>query len=328
MINEIVTKKDNIQFVMFDEAFRLVQDEIDRALTNAPLIIRKYTEHLKLSRGKFIRTIALLSCAENKDAFIHPNAVKFAAAIEILHLATLVHDDVIDNAELRRGAPTLQKKFGKKTAVICGDYLLCTALKMASSISDKEEYLELSIPDYMGRVCLGELNQHINNDNLDLSAYEYFKIISGKTAALFEASFYAGALTAKGRKADLNRYKRLGWMMGMIFQLADDCIDFEKDEETAKKPVQSDYEQGVITLPLIHALGKLREFKEKAKDGGISRIELNDAVQKTGGLIFTRMISKRYYNKSLRLIEELDAPERKKNRLRAILDKASGLVKP
>ncbi|MDF2593979.1 MAG: Polyprenyl synthetase [Clostridia bacterium] len=326
MINENIRKSDNTEFIAFDEAYRLVQDEMDKALSRGPLIIRKHMEHLKLSRGKGIRAVSLLASAENKEGFIHLDAVKFAAAIELLHLATLVHDDVIDNADLRRGVITLQKKYGQKTAVICGDYLLCVALNLAASVSNKEDYLNVNMPDYMGSVCLGELNQHINNGNLDLSMYEYLKIISGKTAALFEASFYAGAIVCEENEADVKKYKRLGRYIGMIFQLTDDCIDFETTEEVAKKPVQSDFEQGVITLPLIHAFNHMVSFKEKARLNKVSRTELNDAVLKTGGLVFTRMVLKKYYNKSLKIINELSITEDKRAKFISILDKASGLM--
>ena len=135
-------------------------------------------------------SLSVLTCALDEEELIHRDAIRLAAAVELMHLATLVHDDVIDNADLRRGELSLQKKYGKRTAVICGDYLLCIALKMVSLIEDKDEYVKGRVPDYMSRVCLGELNQHINNGNFDLSVYRYLKIIAGKTAALFEASFY------------------------------------------------------------------------------------------------------------------------------------------
>jgi len=326
MTNDKASINVNRQLITFNDAIRRVKNEVDMALSTAPFIVRKYTAHLKLSRGKYIRTIALLTCAENKEGLIHPDAIKFAVAIEILHLATLVHDDVIDNANVRRGVITLQKKYGQKTAVICGDYLLCMALKLVAAVSDKKAYLNLDMPDYMGRVCLGELNQHINNGNLDLSVYEYLKIIAGKTAALFEASFYAGAIVCEGETLDIKKYKRLGRYMGMIFQLTDDCIDFETDADIAKKPVQSDFEQGVITLPLIHAFNNFIGFKGKAKTNVVSRIDINEAVLKTGGLVFTRKVSKKYYNKSLKMINELQIEENKRAKLIALLDKASRVL--
>ena len=107
------TKQEvNIELIRSEEALESVKQEVDRTLSRSPLIIREYTKHLMSSRGKFIRAVSVLICAEDEDGMIHKNAVKIAAAIEILHLATLVHDDIIDNAELRRGDVTLQKKYG------------------------------------------------------------------------------------------------------------------------------------------------------------------------------------------------------------------------
>lgn len=323
MTNE--NKNLNNECIAYDEAIGLVKDEVDNILSTSPLIIRKYTKHLTYSRGKFIRGMSVIMCAENVDGSIHPNAIKIAAAIEILHLATLVHDDVIDNADIRRGEDTLQKKYGKRTAVICGDYLLCSALKLTASIEKPEDYLKLNVPDYMGKVCLGELNQHINNKNLNLSVYQYLKIIAGKTAALFEASFYAGALFLENREKDLNRYRQLGFYIGMIFQLTDDCIDFENTRDEALKPVQSDYEQGVVTLPLIHAFKNLNGLKEKAEQG-LTRNEINEAVKKTGGLDYTILLVKKYYKKSMKIMNQLDIHNEKKERLLLILNKASRLA--
>ncbi len=326
MINDIKKLEDRKDLILPEQALELVRAEVDRALSKSPLVIRDYTKHLTSSQGKFIRAVSVINCAEDKEGRVALNAIKIAAAIEILHLATLVHDDIIDNADLRRGDVTLQKKYGKRTAVICGDYLLSIALKMASSIQNKKDFLDLQLPDYVGRVCLGELSQHINNHNLNLSIYRYLKIISGKTAALFEASYLAGAIFSGCSEAESKKYKHLGYNIGMIFQLTDDCIDFENTRETAYKPVQSDYEQGVITLPLIHAMSQLKDFKDKAEQTGVTRDEINEAVARTGGISFTKLLVKKYYDKSMKVISELDTTDSKKEKLKAILDKASRLA--
>lgn len=313
----------------YDTAFEQVKYEVDSLLSTSPLVIRSYTKHLAASMGKFIRAASVITCAMDREGLIGEKAVKMAAAIEIMHLATLVHDDVIDNADLRRGELTLQKKYGKRTAVICGDYLVCMAMKLAASASEKtdlEEYMKLEIPDYMGRVCLGELNQHINNGNLDLTAAQYLRIISGKTAALFEASFFTGAALAEKDQRRIRKYAKLGHNIGMIFQLTDDCMDFEETVATAKKPVQSDYEQNVITLPLIYALKNLADFKNKAKQSRLTRDEINEAVRQTRGLYYTRLMAQKYYIKSQELIEELAVGEEKENELRFILDKAYRII--
>ncbi|MFW5646625.1 MAG: polyprenyl synthetase family protein, partial [Acetivibrio ethanolgignens] len=120
----------------------------------------------------------------------------------------------------------------------------------------------------------------------------------------------------------LRQYRMFGRYLGMIFQLTDDCIDFEMDEGTAKKNVQSDYEQGVITLPLIHAFQESRQLKEKAALGTMTREEMNEVVEKTGGLSFTRAISKRYFDKAVKQLEALFLSEKKKALLMEILEKA------
>lgn len=313
----------------YENAIQQVKYEVDSMLSASPMIIRNYTKHLAASMGKFIRAASVITCGMDSEGQIGESAVKMAAAIELMHLATLVHDDVIDNADLRRGELTLQKKYGQKTAVICGDYLVCMAMKLAASASEKtdtEELMKLEIPDYMGRVCLGELNQHINNGNIDLSVHQYLKIISGKTAALFEASFFTGAALAEKDRQIVKKYAKLGHNIGMIFQLTDDCMDFEETTETAKKPVQSDYEQNVITLPLIHAFRNLADLKTKARNRDLSRSEINLAVKTAGGLSYTRLLAQKYYDKSVRLIDELHVAETKKMELKRILDKAYRLM--
>lgn len=309
--------------IPYEEAITLVKNEIEEALTKSPSIIREFLSHLSTSQGKSIRAISVLTCAQNNEGMVHKDAVLAAASIEIIHLASLVHDDIIDNADLRRGNQTLQKKYGKRTAVICGDYLLSLALKMLSKIPRREDYLNLNMPDYISKLCLGELNQHINNHNLNLSVFEYLRIISGKTAALFEASFLAGAVIGENSEADIKKYRKTGYYIGMIFQLMDDCLDFEETTELAKKPVQSDYEQGVITLPLIHALHEESSFKQKASDTGVSRLEINDAVKLTGGILFTRGVINRYYNKAVKNIEDLNLSDFKRQQLMSILNKAA-----
>lgn len=320
-------KKDN-NTIRQDEALKLVKEEVGCCLRNTPLIIREYTRHLLASQGKYIRAASIIAAAEEEDKNVSMDAVRIASAIELVHLASLVHDDVMDDADIRRGKETLQRRYGKKTAVICGDYLLSLALKKAASVYCRKELLEkdLRLQDYVGKLCLGELYQHINNGNTKLTVYQYLKIISGKTAALFEASFLSGAIIAGVDEAEAKRYRRLGYYIGMIFQLTDDCNDFEVSEDIATKPVQSDYEQGVITLPLIHAFESMPDFRDIAAVGKVSRSQINDAVEKSGGLSFTRMIVKAYYTKAMRIIDNLDAAQDKKKRLISILDMASRMI--
>ena len=148
------------------------------------------------------------------------------------------------------------------------------------------------------------------------------KIIAGKTAALFEASFHGGALLVEEDQATAKRYAKLGKYIGMIFQLTDDCMDFEATEQSAKKPVRSDYEQNVITLPLIHAFKKITGLRERAIGGKVSKEDADMAVKSSGGLVYTRMVAKQYYNKSLNIIENMDLSSMKRERLLSILKKS------
>lgn len=304
------------------EALGRVEEEMRRRMLKTPPVVRTYTEHLLLSQGKLLRTRALLACALDADNLVAEDAVNIAAAVEILHLATLVHDDIIDNAPTRRGIPTLQAKFGKKPAVICGDYLLCMALKIFSEVARRDDRRQLSYPDYISRLCGGELLQQENNGNGNISVRSCLRIMRGKTAALFEGAFRAGASFSGCSPRDEAELGKLGRYVGMIFQLTDDCIDYECGENAAKKPVQSDFEQGVITLPLVHALRKHPEQRNRISAGSISKEEVLALVAGCGGLHYTKGISKKYYRKAEDILNRLSLSEEKRRRLSAILDHA------
>lgn len=303
-------------------AFEAVEQEVERILGTAPVLIRSYTSHLAKARGKFIRTQALLACALDEQDMVDPDAVIFGSAIEILHLATLVHDDIMDEADVRRGIPTIQKKFGKRTAVICGDYLLSAALKQMGNTSDADKYKGISFPNYVQQICMGELRQNMNSRNYRLSMYRYLSIINGKTAALFEAACFAGAVTHERDETRLAFYRQLGRYTGVIFQLTDDCIDYEADEDRALKNVRSDYDQGVITLPLIYTFRQNEEALKKAESQTLSKEEALLAVKKSGGTGYTRQIAKRYYDKAEKAIEGLKPGAQKEQHLKAVLDKS------
>lgn len=315
-------KTDTRPRLSYDDALEETRNQVDRVLSRSPMIIREYTGHLAETTGKFIRAKSLLACALDENDTVLESAVNFAAAIEILHLATLVHDDVIDDADLRRGKESLQKKYGVRTAVICGDYLLSVAFRLMASVSDENGILERNLPDFLGRISLGELNQHINNGNYDLTVLQYLRIISGKTAAMFEASFYIGAALVEKEEAAVKRYAKVGRYAGMIFQLTDDCMDFETTTQVARKPVQSDYEQDVITLPLIHAFRTITGLREKAGRKRLPRNELNNAVKKAGGILYAQAIAGKYYKKALAELECLDMTENKRSAIEKIVNKA------
>jgi len=313
----------------FDEGISEVNKRTDQLLRQAPGIISKYTAHLAESSGKLIRAKALLACSLDNDNMVNQDSIQLASAIELFHLATLVHDDIIDDADTRRGLPTLQKKFGKRTAVICGDYLLSISLQEAAKIQvpDQDSQRDAGqgnlLLDYIQRVCVGELEQYQNNRNYQLTMLSYLRIIRGKTATLFEAAYRAGAYCAGADRATWQKYAKLGRFVGMIFQLSDDCIDYEYSADLAKKPVAKDFEEGVVTLPLIAALAKEPSAKDRIASFFGKPDELVKFVKKNGGTAYTRSISNKYYKKAAGIIDELIGTPEKIRLLTDILTMAN-----
>ncbi len=309
------------------DAISEVRSRISSILRLAPPIISEFTSLLSQSEGKLFRATALLVCAQDTDGFVCTDAVTMAVAVEILHLATLVHDDVIDDAEVRRGNPTINSKHGRKTAVICGDYLFCVCIGLATEVSKPDEDMDLSITKTMERICMGELLQHLNNGNFNLSIPAYLRIIRGKTAALFEGAFYVGAYYSKDDKQKLNKFKLLGRFLGQIFQITDDCIDYESSLSVAGKGVNSDLEQGVITLPLIHTMSQDSDFKQKILNKFLGIKDIYSFVIKSGGVSYAKGVSERYYKKALRLIDEINPTPKKRQELLMLFEKAGQVTK-
>jgi heptaprenyl diphosphate synthase len=306
----------------FESAFAEVEKETSRIITSGPALVTSYVSYLTEVTGKMLRAKAVLACAMDDDGLISADAVKFAAAVEVLHLATLVHDDIMDEADTRRGQITLQKKAGKRNAVICGDFLLASAIREIIDVAENENYRSFDFSKYVQDIALGELRQNINNRNYRLKKFRYLSIIDGKTAALFEASFHAGALALNCDSKTQKLYRRLGRYTGIIFQLTDDCIDYENTKSTALKPVQSDFENGVVTLPLIHAFEKEPALIEKAEAGTLTKEQVFEAVDKYNGVAYTHSVAESYYNRAKDIMEELGMGPVKKEIISKLLNKA------
>lgn len=322
-INKPSLSSDRLEY---NEALRFTELEIKKLLKTAPPLLRRQTSHLARATGKGIRARALLTCAQCSDGLIKPGAVNAAAAVELLHLATLIHDDIIDDAGMRRGIDALHVKFGEKTAVLCGDYLFCLAFDLASSISPRETERDKTdgvLPSYLTEICLGEIRELSHTGNLSLTEREYFKIISGKTAALFQASFHAGFLLSDEPAEAGDAYIETGKQIGIIFQLVDDCLDFVSSQKTAKKPVLTDCRRGVVTLPLIYAMRADKTLRGKIENG-LSEQALKEAVLAAGGLEYTQSKIRERRSKAKKLISSMGSESKKKS-LEMLLEKAAAL---
>lgn len=321
---QVTAASDSLPYMSAEEAVQLSGTILEQRLKRAPSLIKPYSSYLAASRGKGIRAHSLVLSAMNNEGLIREDAATFAAAIELLHLATLVHDDVMDDADYRRGDETLSKRYGARVAVITGDYLLADVLTMMAEAAEKAQYDELAKPSfltrYMTRIALGELRQTMFNGNFKIGTSDYLRIIAGKTAALFELSFLTGAIIATKDKRQHDLYRKIGRCVGMVFQITDDCMDYESTLKDAGKNVQNDYEQQVFTLPLIYAMDEDPDLQKDIADGRVDAAHVAARVRDTKSIDRTRRLAKRYQQKALKAIEKLEASEDKRNRLAEIVE--------
>lgn len=318
-----MTKNDLSEKVEYSDSLESVKLLINKTLLQTDEIFSDIMEHLTLGNGKNLRAMLLLVSSTDADGFVSHDAIVGAAAIEILHLATLVHDDIIDDALTRRGQLSVQSRFGKKEAVICGDYLFCISFSMVSEISSRYPEKLKEFTSAMTKICLGELRQFKHNSDTDLNIHNYLKIIAGKTSALFSLAMYSGAIINGDSDKDARFMARIGFYMGMAFQILDDCADYEADIEVTKKSVKHDLAEEVITLPLIFALLKNPELKERIRDRQLSTEEINEIIAeviKIGGVSMAFDVAERYYLKAKKMINTI--PDQNKCLvLSAILEK-------
>jgi geranylgeranyl pyrophosphate synthase len=227
--------------------------------------------HLLASGGKRIRPILALLSAEMLKAD-HGNAITLAAAIEMLHTATLVHDDLIDDALLRRGIPTLNAQWSPAATVLTGDYVFARAAHLASLTGS------LSVMDLFATTLMtivnGEITQLFHTDTPD-PRQSYYERIYAKTASLFELATTGAALLSDSPADTVEAMRAFGYSIGIAFQIVDDILDFVGEQEHVGKPVGSDLRQGLITLPTLCHF----ETQEPADGfiGAIERRELSEA---------------------------------------------------
>lgn len=208
-------------------------------------------DHVRHFRGKRLRPMLLLLTARACGRVV-PAHHTLGAVVEMIHTATLVHDDVLDGARVRRKAATVNAVWGVQTSVLLGDYLFSRAFHLSATVGDARA-CEI-IGSATDRVCAGELSQVLNRGNLGLTEAEYFDIIDGKTAELTACCCRLGALYAGASPEAVEAMANFGRWLGQAFQIADDLLDLVGDERTTGKSLGTDLEQGKLTLPLLHLL--------------------------------------------------------------------------
>lgn len=258
------------------------------------------------SGGKMLRPSFVL-LGSNFGNTADKNILNMAAVVEMLHIATLIHDDIIDDAKLRRGVESIQSKHGKDSAVFIGDYLFAKCFTLLSKHYNQETMTQLS--KAILNICKGELRQFSFRYQYDTSVIQYLKIISGKTAALFSMSLYIGAKESEADENILKLLAKIGYRTGMAFQIIDDCLDYS-DKSIIKKSTMSDLKQGYLTLPMIYALqrdpeGELNELMNNStfKEDEIEKVY--SYVTESGGLLKAQELAKKYTNKAFAALNKL-----------------------
>ena len=217
--------------------------------------IRDLVGYCLKNSGKRIRPILLFYSGWNGDGRVSDDLIKASAVIEFVHLATLVHDDILDRATLRHNDSTVAKRFGPEVAVLLGDALFSQALKLAADFPFVEVCREVSRATR--RVCAGEIAQTFERGNAEIGIHDYLQIIDLKTAELFRVSCFLGARLGGYHDAFTKAVAAFGRYLGMAYQIYDDCADFTGNEDRIGKTLGTDIASGKVTLPVIYLLQAL-----------------------------------------------------------------------
>jgi heptaprenyl diphosphate synthase len=235
-----------------------------------------------------------------------------AAVMELTHTASLIHDDIVDDAATRRGRPTVQSAFGKDMAVYAGDYLLSKVLSylMKNELTHAGSILAKCIAD----MCAGEIAQYESQFDTAIDESKYFVNIAGKTAALFSASCEIGAAEAGCDRETVSYMSRFGHTLGILFQMRDDLIDCLSSGKKEGKETGSDFRRGIYTLPVIYSfiengLGpELKELANAFREGKGSEKQLERVrliINESGGVEYTRWMIRQYRDRALGLLSKL-----------------------
>ena len=255
-------------------------DLFNKSLTHTDGMLSQVLEHIKKKAGKRMRPMLILLMAKNHGVVsdVTQNA---AVGLELLHTASLVHDDVVDDSDERRGQASVNAVYNNKVAVLAGDYLLSTAL-LHVSFTDNQKIVQYLAE--LGRtLASGEILQLSNINNQTISEEAYYEVIKQKTAALFEACCAIGALSAGASDSEIEAAKQFGQNLGIVFQIRDDIFDYYDSPEIGK-PTGNDMAEGKLTLPAIHVLmttqdAEMRELAAKVKAQTVTQEEIERLVE-------------------------------------------------
>lgn len=294
------------------------------ALTHKDGLLSQALAYIRQRTGKRMRPMLILLMARNYGSVseVTQNA---AVGLELLHTASLVHDDVVDESSERRGQASVNAEYDNKVAVLVGDYLLSTALLHVAYTKNTNIVKYLA---ELGRtLASGEILQLSNIANAQISEDVYYQVIKQKTAALFEACCAIGALSAGASDENIEKAKKFGQDLGIIFQIRDDIFDYY-DSDKIGKPTGNDMAEGKLTLPVIYALNsthdeKMMELAYKVKERSATTTDISELVsfaKDNGGISYAERRMNDFHRSAMQFIETQVASPELKDSLSAYLD--------
>ncbi len=296
----------------------------NQSLSHSHGLLSQALEYIRNRGGKRMRPILILLMAKNfgKVSYVAQHA---AIGLELLHTASLVHDDVVDESGERRGQASVNATYNNKVAVLVGDYILSTALLNISFTSSDDIVRDLA---ELGRTLSnGEILQLTNISNKEISEEVYYQVIKQKTAALFEACAVIGAKAGGADATAVEEARKFGQNIGIIFQIRDDIFDYYDSKEIGK-PTGNDMAEGKLTLPVIHALNSTQDeemltLARKVKSGNVNADEIARLVEFTkanGGIEYAEKRMNELHEETLAFIEKHIVDDDIKQALKAYID--------
>jgi heptaprenyl diphosphate synthase len=287
---------EQLRLPRLDENMELIETALRGAVASEDPFLAEVAGHLIAAGGKRIRPVLALAAARAAGGPVTDDVVQGAVSVELVHLGSLYHDDVIDGAETRRGVESVNARWGNLIAIVAGDFLLARASEIAASLGTEVAGL---LAATIGRLCEGEVAELQQAFNPGRPESAYLCAIAGKTASLMATSCRIGALTAGADRDSVEALTRFGEAFGMTFQIWDDILDLISTDEELGKPAGHDLVEGTYTLPVIRALAEpsagdeLRSLLGRPLDCP-TRDKAKDIVQSSGAILASAAVARHY----------------------------------
>ena len=308
-IREQKVSLEEIRSIVSEE-WSLLDQEIEKQLSSDIELINNISQYIVNSGGKRIRPLIVLLSARACGASDLERIVKAAAMIEFIHTATLLHDDVVDNSDSRRGIKTAHQSFGNESTILVGDFLYSRAFQIMVQINHMG--IREVMSDATNTIAEGEVLQLINSGNPKINKEQYLEVIYRKTGKLFEAAMVVGGLLSNQSQTVLNTLQLFGKELGMAYQIVDDVLDYSSSFEIMGKDVGDDLAEGKVTLPMIYTLERaMPDMQEMIGQAILNKDSKNadkiiGSIQSTGSIASSVNDAKEKTEFALHSIQSLD----------------------